>query len=47
MSLTLFCHINPQLLDVCRRLDAADANGYADPRDEMEAATLRVLLGVG
>ena len=35
-----------QLLDVCRRLDAAELSGHKDPIEEAEFETLRVLLNV-
>ena len=35
-----------QLLDICRRLDAMESNGFPDGLDEAEAAALRVLISV-
>ena len=35
-----------QLLDMCRRLDAMETTGFADPLEAAEVATLRVLMSV-
>ena len=35
-----------QLLDMCRCLDAMEANGFTDRLEEAEVATLRVLMSV-
>ena len=35
-----------QLLDICRRLDALEANGFPDAVEEAEVTALRVLINV-
>ena len=45
INIILFLH-GVQLLDVCRRLDAAEQSSHKEPMEEAECATLRVLLNV-
>ena len=33
-------------MDMCRRLDALEANGIADPLEAAEVSTLRLLMSV-
>ena len=35
-----------QLLDMCRRMDAMETNGFSGPDEEKEVALLRVLMSV-
>ena len=47
-SIVSFClyHSPLQLLEVCRRLDAMEANGFPDSMEEAEVAALRVMVDV-
>lgn len=42
----LYNFVTIQLLDMCRRLDAMEVNGFSDPLEGAEVATLRVLMSV-